>query len=466
MRHQIQKLIASILIFLTFGCASYPHVAKEYREALEDSDTTKTSNRTVLVFLIDGLPALSLKSELANGKLPTIKDYFLKGQSEFQLARTPFPSLTFPGIGSLLTERPVNEHGIYGNHMLKQGRNLSFESPQQYDELNKMIRGKTVFRRLREKGFKTAAINFNFNKGTDARMELYDLEVLKAIQEKRYSDIDKKLIGSLHALLTDTQVEAWPDFIFVHLVGVDFTSHDKGPTSEATKNYLAFLDKELKPVLELLKSKEKQREIVSLLTADHGYDKEVTTVLDLEPYLYKADYRFKILNEGRYMGIYFPEQWSQEKRAQLMASLSLHPQVDIVAHETAHGLLVESKAERNLLTYSSGKCREGFAIAISEVRAGATLATGRHNECPEKLNGITNQKYYPFFLSNLSYYFKTPGHPDAIIIPKAGVALKSGYVGLHGGPTPQEVFVPLLSRNAKVEAPSGAPPLWDLLRFL
>src|SRR5690606_6813617 len=123
-------------------------------------------------------------------RLPNIKNYFLKNKVSFQLARTPFPSLTFPGIGSLLTERPVHQHGLYGNNILKQGRNLSFEDPQQYDELRKMIRGKTIFERLREKGLKSVAINYNFNKASDAQMELYDLEVALAVQEKNYSYVD------------------------------------------------------------------------------------------------------------------------------------------------------------------------------------------------------------------------------------------------------------------------------------
>ena len=233
------------------ACASKNHVSQEYQESLRGR-TERTSKRTVLLFLIDGLPVSTLQEQLEARRLPNIKNYFQAHSQRIYLARTPFPSLTFPGIGSPLTEKPLDQNGLYGNLVLQDGEPLNLESPANYLKLNQMIKGDNVFARLRAKGLKTVSIDYGFRADTDASMDANDSEAALAILNKDYARVDGKLIESLRSLLSDTYTSRWPDFIFVHLIGVDFLSHDFGPKSQEVAKYLRFLDQELGSTLKAL----------------------------------------------------------------------------------------------------------------------------------------------------------------------------------------------------------------------
>lgn len=438
--HSLMKMSFQILLILPFvlSCVSRPHIADEYQELMK-SDGQPTSGKTVLVFLVDGLPLSTLKEQLKLKKLPQIQKFFLSDKKQIFIARTTFPSLTFPGISSLLTERPVDQNGIYGNTVLYEDEKLEFESPLNFAALNKRLQGKNILSRLKAKGLKTASFSYSFQSDSAAHMEINDTNAALAIQQKNYAFVDKKTIHSLEFLLANTAEKEWPDFIFIHLIGVDFLSHDQGAKSIEVKKHLEFLDQELANSFKILTKAEasKKREIVALMTADHGFDQDVKKAVNLEEVLLKVDSGLTILNEGRYVGLYFPSVWSPERRTALMKDLVSHPAVDIVAHVQNDQVFVQS----------------------------STLST-KFSISNTMFDTKSEQLYYPFFLSNLSHYFKTAGHPDAIIIGKSGVAFQNDHLALHGGPTSEEVFVPLLMHNSSLRDTQKIPALWELLQFL
>lgn len=461
-------LLGSCFALLAVACASHRHVSDEYNEIFQGS-AQETSKRTVLVFLVDGLPILTLREALGAGRLPQIKRFFLGSKEQFNIARSPFPSLTFSGVGALLTEKPTDQNGLFGNKILDQGKVVDFESPVNLPRLNQMIEGNNIFSRLRAKGLKTVSIDYAFTADSDAHMEVRDSEAAVAILEKNYAKVDTKLIGSLRDLLEKTDSKKWPDFIFVHLLGVDFLSHDHGPKSLVVKKYLEFLDRELGSAFQILERAEtaKKREIVALMTSDHGFDEGVHKTLNLEQVLRMLDPRIEILNEGRYAGLYFPPSWSESRKSLLMKDLISHPQMDIVAHRQANQIYVQSHSQEIMISYEMSNCMESpFSISVFQIDNHLLKAAGSPVVCPEKLDGHLNQSFYPYFLSNLSHYFESVSHPDALIIPKPGVSFNNTGLGQHGGPTTQEVFVPLLMHNGVLGNDQQIPALWDLLKFL
>lgn len=131
-------------------------------------------------------------------------------------------------------------------------------------------------------------------------MHIYarDSRTALAILNKDFNYADEKLIDSLQRLVEDNRPSAWPDFIFLHLVGVDFTSHDEGPNSPDVENYLRKLDAKLGPVLRILEGAERRREreeIISLLTADHGFDTRVKDTWNIEKSLNRVDPKLQVL---------------------------------------------------------------------------------------------------------------------------------------------------------------------------
>jgi predicted AlkP superfamily pyrophosphatase or phosphodiesterase len=414
---------ALILLFslLILACASTQHISIEYGELI-GPNPNPTSKRTVILFLVDGMGLQICTDEINGGKLPSIENFFIGSKKEFYKARTVFPSLTFPAIASLLTESQVDKHGIYGNIIVKDHENLDFQVPSNFKLLNKFISGHNIFSRLKAKGLKTVSIDYAFNSDSDIHIALNDVEAGNAYLNKNYFFIDSKLISNLSSLLRDTKPEVWPDFIFVHLIGVDAIAHDQGPTSPAVKKYLEKIDSELSSVFKIVDKVEtaKKRQVVSLMTSDHGFDDQVTKVVKLEDVLeHREDIKF--LDEGRFGSLYLPSSWSVNQKEVFMQSAAQSSYVDLVAYTNA------------------GK------VSVYPVSKDLT---------------------YPYFTSNLEHYFQAEGHPDAIIIPKPGYAFNSKYFGQHGGPTPQEIFVPLLMHNSTLSIKGQIPALWELLSFL
>lgn len=443
---------------LASACATKPHLVAEYQESLQKSDK-KGSNRTVFVFLIDGLPFLTLQNELKIGNLPHLQRYFRTPNGRVFKARTAFPSLTFPSIASLLTRRPVDQTGIYGNKIFNNGERVNFETPQSYPTLNRILGDSMIFKDLKDRGLRSVSVEYSFHEGADAFMGPVDLATALAIEKKDYEYIDRQLIRSLRLLLEDTPIKAWPDFVYVHLIGVDLTSHDRGPKSKEVSQYLKFLDKQLAPVFRLLEriDSNKTRQTLSLLTSDHGFDQNMTKFFDLEAMFAKLDPQIRILNEGRFAGIYFPPRWTPVEKQTLMEELAAHPTIDITAFAKDGDVFSLSKNKRVQLAQGSGSC---------EAKIERSPDTEKTFLCIEKTDSRANSLFYPFFLNNISQYFRSPEHPDAVIIAASGKSFAKTGLGQHGGPSPQEIFVPLLIRHHTYEDPKTILPLSEILSFL
>lgn len=450
------------------ACASRREVAEDYHEVL-GQNAAPASKRTVLLILVDGLPVETLSTEIKAGAVPNLTRYFNAGQKFFE-ARSTFPSLTFPAISSLLTGQPVDGTGVYGNLVRRDGRVYDMELFTDYPELNKLLQDKIVFARLKTKGLRSASFDYAFQTGSTVHTQTEDLKAGLSIGDQDYTYVDNKSIDSLRKLLKSTNPDLWPDFIFIHLVGVDLTSHDKGPDSPAVLAYLQGLDKRLGGVFEALSTVEQsgRRQVVALLTADHGFDVRVQHAVKLEEALHATDPGIKTLNEGHLLGVNFPAGWTDSRKEQLMSLIGRSPDVDVVAWQAQDKVVVQSHALSTQLffTNSLGCGSSGFSLSVIPQTPGPTLAAASTWECADSLDAGLNALYYPYFISNLSHYFHAPSHPDAVIVSQPGVAFTTRYTGQHGGPAPRELFVPLLLHNADLSSPGQVPALKDILGFL
>ncbi|MES3036309.1 MAG: alkaline phosphatase family protein [Bdellovibrionota bacterium] len=453
-----------LLLLLASGCASRTHVTSEYKDRVY-SAPVEGKSQTTIVFLVDGLSLTTLQREIDRNGIPNLEKFFLPNKNKVpNVARTTFPSLTFPAIGSLLTERPVNKNGIYGNTVLGEKENINYEDPVNFSEVNNKIAGKNIFSRLRAKGLRSVSLDYVFQADSDSHISKADSKAGFAVYSNDDIYVDQKIIDGLYSLLTDVPPTEWPDFIFVHLIGLDFKSHREGPNSLNVGKHLKFIDRELGKVFKVLAKaeKEKSRHIVSFLTSDHGFDQPIEQTMDLEIFLKQQDKKFFVLNEGRFAGIYFPTEWDEAKRFALLKLLENNPAVDVVAARMGETVAVRTAKIKTTLFYSIGSCLYGdFKISVAE--AGML---GSPWICPEQMDVATDSKIHPFLFSNLSYYFQAPDGPDAVIIPKPGISLKYSRGGQHGGPTARETLVPLLMHNADLAQPQQIPALWDLLKGL
>lgn len=456
-KNVILSLCLISLLWLA-ACASPNHVVDEYQEYSE-KHVQKKSSRTVILFLVDGLPVTTITEEISTGSIPEIQHFFIGQKKSIYQARSSFPSLTFPAIGSLLSQSTVDKHGIYGNLVLDDEEIVNYEDPQNFSKANLRIQHENIFSRLESRGYKTVSLDYSFNANAGVGVQLADANAAAAILQKNYFYVDKSLLSSLEELLSKTKPEQWPDFIYVHLVGIDFTSHDQGPDSLSVRQYLQKLDHELKDIFSLLTDAEKNqnRQIITMLTADHGFDQTITHNFDLERALHDA--RMRILNEGRLAGLYFPQDWSQDMRSTFLQEWANKSEIDIVAARSNDKVEIFRRKEVSTVQYvMNSLCpQQSFALIVDD----------RPQRCADHLDELSNQKFYPFFISNLSHYFQADGHPDAVLIAKPGISFHTNSgLGQHGGPTERELFVPLLMRGAELKDPSRIPSLSKLLEFM
>ena len=457
-------------VLLISSCASYRELPKDYSRLLEKK-SGMSSGRTVIFFLVDGLPVKTLKQELVASRMPQIDAFFIGSKHEMYIARTGFPSLTFTGIGSLLTERPVDQNGLFGNRVLghKEQEVINLEQPKNYSELTRRIKNKTIFSRLASKGQKTVSFSYSFAADSDVHNDLLDPQAGLAILNEDYEFLDTKTLDSLNLLLRQNAPETWPDFIFVHLVGVDFLSHQMGPQSPVVARYLNKLDKQLKPIFQTLNSVENknQRKVISLLSADHGFDQTISARMDLNELLGPEVRTLKVLNEGRFAGLYFPKEWTNQQKKNYLQKISSNSSIEVVADRQDQQVSISAIGKETIFTYSSAHCQESeFAILVQEIRPRSLSEVNSAALCPENLDSRRNNLYHPYFIANLSHYFQTEAHPDAVIIPRPGISFQKGTLGQHGGPTADEIFVPLLIHNGSLIDLRRNPPLWKLLQFL
>ena len=465
MRSHTFRMLMIAWLFIGISCASRYGALENYKNTLTLNETKglrKSSNRTVILFLIDGLPVSTLQSQFDQKRLKHIKNYFLGSKDKFSIARSAFPSITFPSIASLLTEQTIDQHGVYGNKIFSRGENYDFESPNDFSQLNAMVQGKNIFSRLTSKNQTSVSFSYTFNQDATAHIDGLDFKSGLAVQTQDYSYVDLKLIDSLGIFLEGTNPSMWPDFIYVHLVGVDLLSHQNGPKSNSVISHLQLLDQKLNKVFKILNKAEvrTRKKVVTLLTADHGFDRRIYKRIDLisilPPDLTKTS---NVLNESRFASFHFPVMWTSEQKMQYAMKLRSNPILDIIAYRDGQKLELISRGLKTQIFYGPSICAESsFSISVG--------TDSVNKVCPEQIPFSQNQIFYPYFTTNIAHYFQTVDHPDIVIIPQPGVSFNFKEKGQHGGPTTEELFVPLLIHNGQISDSNSIIPLSDVLKFL
>lgn len=411
-----------------------------------------TSKTTVVLFLVDGLSSPSLQNAINSDSMPATRDFFLSDKAEFTQARATFPTLTYSNIASILTTKNIGDQPIISNHMIVQDRELDFEKAQFHNKLRELNDPINVFARLKAQGKRSASFAYVFGHNASDFMDAGITEGLE-YNKHQYEKLDGRLLRNLKAYLDSNRPENWPEFIFVHLVGVDGTAHLYGPNSKESKKYLARLDQLLKPVLQKLKSSEANgRKIISLLTSDHGFI-ETEKYVPLDKFLKQEAPEITVTNESRFLGLHLPNP--QYPIKPLLEKIRRVEGVEFTVLRDRNILSLKTYNNEIHFAYGPSTCaNESYSLAMLENDSNWQNASLEF-ECPGQFDQVVQP--YPYLVSNLANFLQAPFHPDALVIAKPHVAFSSGTLGNHGGPTADELFVPLLLRNAQIQSKDPIP---------
>ena len=448
------------VIFLT-GCATRHEVVSDYQEAVRRAPIVGSKSKpTVVLFLIDGFSVPVVKQLLSENQLPEIQSFFLKDQTTFRVGRAQFPTLTYVNISSILTSRPVDQQPVVGNQVLMNDKSYNFESAFHTGDLSNFIRPYSIFQDLRAQGRTSLSLAHYFGDGATARVPL-DIEAGVAYQRQDFSYIDDKLIDSMKSLLSKTSPDHWPEFIFIHLVGVDSLSHTYGPYSREALDYAARMDHKLKALFKILREGEADgKKVISMMTADHGFE-AINKYVNVAKLIQHKDQRITLFNQHRLITVYYPKknalQWSEESQAAFSAELSTQPGVSIAVRRSGNLVRVDQPGKPLLIEYVPAQCADStYALRVD----GAVAL------CPEMIDQASNQPIYPYLVTALARYFHSPYHADLVVLAKEHYSFTSRDPGQHGGLTPEETMVPVLLRNVSIRDPNVATPTYKLLSAL
>lgn len=449
----------SLVFLILVSCATRYDLPQDYWHQLR-RHAGPESKRTVILFLVDGLSLQALRPQLEKGRLPNLQGHFLSGGRQLMTAHSIFPSLTFPNISSLLSGKPVHVTGALGNKVVNQGRLMDFESLSDRNDFGQMIAGNTVFNRLAAKGQRTVSLDYGLGVDATFRSEVIDLKSGLALAGDDYLYLDQKKLDSLKLLLSQENPSQWPEFIFIHLIGVDYLSHSYGAGSRQVADYLVSLDQSMKDVLKLLQGAERKgHETVSLLTADHGFSAKLNKTVDVKKLVSKLGGDLRLINEVRFALVYDAKQPSLMKKRIWAERLLRTGQIEIVSYRHQDEVYILSKLSEVHFKYQKNTfCPEDQSRGVS--------VEGQAVFCPASLPQNLKNLFYPFFIENLAFFFQAEKHPDLLLIPASDTAFADVKHGYHGGPSSSEVLVPLLMRNAVLHRGSSLPSLSELLRFL
>lgn len=433
------KFFAGVLTFVCAGCIGLQ----------KNNDEFKTLNpkgkRTILLILVDGLGANTLTENLE--QVPALKNYFAIENTSFPLAHSIFPSLTFPNLTSLLTGLPVHRHSVIGNKMIlhegpqRDFRLLDFESHEDLVWLNQVKEPALIYAKMARQQKQSASFSQSLYLGAHLRPP-GNLNMAAAYLNKDYWPIDKKNIRLLLDLLDQQSSQSWPDFIFLHLVGIDGLSHDLGASHPEVRAYLRKLDQELEPIFQKLARAESQGALISsLLTADHGFV-DVHKIFELEKYLKSKSKDTTVVNEGRNAALYFDSGEPLNNKVVLLKNLVKRSSVDLTALRVGSILTLFTKHAQWSFLYTKGKECPRFQFSVSYQN---------QNYCPNELESALGSFHLPpFALENLLSYFEAPQSPEAVVIASENYSFIPKYRGHHGGISQEEVLVPLLVHRTKI----------------
>lgn len=340
-----------------------------------------------------------------------------------------------------------------------------------------MLDPHSIFHQFKAQNRPTASISFSMRtKAATAGMP-HDLVSGLAYANENFIYVDEKLTESLLNLLQNTEMKKWPEFIFLHIAGVDGVVHKKGPHSYEVDKILNRVDALLKPLFDLMSKAERDgKPITMLLTSDHGYVN--VSHLDLiHEELIQAYGDIHFLNEGRMGSVFLPNSMSQEEKMKLRAQFLKKKSVESIVERVDNTVTFHMKnsiirVEFQPMDTADLSCGKfSYRLRLVDI----VDATKNQFMCPEEWDrnlfhyDSMKDPFYkaPFFFTAISDIFFTPNAPTWVILPKPNTSFKNdGLIGQHGGSTPEEMITPLLLRNLKLKNKNEIVPIYNLLDYV
>ena len=226
--------------------------------------------KSVVIFLVDGLDRTRLGELLDAGQLPNIKERFVEGGVRVEHAVSSMPSVTYPNCSSFITGVFPGHHDILGNFWFDR-RTLECRDYMTYDTyrtVNDHLRTPTLFELLDDRF--TLNIQSHTRRGVRATIDNERVFAWCWVLG-RFVEADRCVSHCFEeAADLANRVKCWPTVIMTYYPGVDEVGHRFGPDSDEYTEALCNIDGVVGYVTDALDDAGLGDSTYCILVSDHG----------------------------------------------------------------------------------------------------------------------------------------------------------------------------------------------------
>jgi hypothetical protein len=452
--------------------------------------------KSVVIFLPDGMDAYRMHDLAAQGRLPNIKRVFMEGGVGVRHAVSSMPSITYPNCSSVITGRFPGHHDIMGNFWFDRQELISrdYMTYGTYRTVNVHMIQPTLYDIL--SGHFTLNIQGHTRRGVTQTIDNENMFAWAWVTG-RYIQADRYVgVCFEEAAMIANRVNRWPSVIMTYYPGVDEVGHVSGPGSGEYASALENIDGVVGRVTEAFEEAGLSDSTYYVLLADHGMapiqrDQQMdlrvwlrkkrgmrllTSPLSLENYVDRyekmKEYDAVVAVESaRVARIYLQGEhgWSFTPSSEEVAewieaepAIPDLPAVDLALYQVNEDAVgVVSARGRALI--ERRRVGKQYEYRIAEYK-GDPLDYKSHSLILKMMNSdwhrsrdwlrATAHVSYPDFVPQAVEMFDSPRAGEVVLFAADGWALNEGEKGGHGSIAQRDMRIPMYF--AGPDLPRGA----------
>jgi predicted AlkP superfamily pyrophosphatase or phosphodiesterase len=272
--------IAAIALVLPFFLR-LEHTYAQNKKAHEKHDG---KDRVVVVISLDGFPAYALKDPRL--PIPTLR--WLAREGAVAESMQPVnPTVTWPNHTAIVTGVDASQHRVLYNGLLERPEKDGPPKIEPWRDKDVMVHSATIYDAAHEAGLTTAQVDWVaiYNAKT-IDWKFPELpEVGGEIEQKLIANgtVTAEQLEKFEASSQAWQDEIWtdaavriledhhPNLLLFHLLTLDDINHEYGPMSDASLTAMAWLDSQVKRVVDVLQRPEFAGRATVIIVSDHGF---------------------------------------------------------------------------------------------------------------------------------------------------------------------------------------------------
>jgi predicted AlkP superfamily pyrophosphatase or phosphodiesterase len=273
-------VIAALALVLPF-LLRFPNIYAQSKKAHEKHDG---KDRVVVVISLDGFPAYALKDPRL--PIPTLR--WLAQEGAVAESMQPVnPTVTWPNHTAIVTGVDVSQHRVVYNGLLERPEKDGPPKIEPWRDKDVMVHSPTIYDAAHEAGLTTAQVDWVaiYNAKT-IDWKFPELpEVKGEIEQKLIADgtVTAEQLKTFENSSQAWQDEIWtdaavrvledhrPNLLLFHLLTLDDINHEYGPMSNASLTAMAWLDSQVKRVVDVLQRPGFAGRATVIIVSDHGF---------------------------------------------------------------------------------------------------------------------------------------------------------------------------------------------------